>query len=343
MISYNNEHYIEYEVLDKNLNKVSTEIPYFEDGGKITYNSLDRLKSSCEVKVSYSNNEEINIEALRIYSVMNGERTCLGTFFIKRPDTNTNDCLTESDLIGNSTLIKISTNTPDNKYYVPRGTNCISEVKRILTNLNCSYEIPDLNKSTSTDIEFNFGTNYLDIINYLLDVVNYTSLYTDVYGKYISKPYILPNNREVDLVLDQSDENNIIEVNQKRTLDTSDVPNKFIRYCCNDPNVNLYAVYEKTDGITGTSKTWVNTSSEEVKDVADYDTLYEICKKAAAEASSIYERVEIKIGLKMLPCYMPTIQLNHYKASGKYTCTSFEIELMTGGGIDMALRKVVNV
>ena len=335
-----NIHYFKYYALDKNLNN-PRDITHLVESGKVSYNSLSRLKASCTLSLSLSTDEVLDLPAVRIYSCMNGQDECIGTFFNKVPETTYDGQLQEISPTCYSTLVRLSSNSPSNRYYVPRGTNAVAEVKRILDSFGYNYDIPDNTKTTSTDKEFPLGEYYLDIINYLLDVVNYTSLYVDVYGNYVATPYELPYDREIDLELNENDIDNIIEPVQKHTLDTLNIPNKFIRYCSSDPQTDLFAVYEYTDGPTGTMNTWTNTDCQEVNDVADYDTLYAMCKKACAESTSIYDKVEVTIAFKMLPTYMPTVYLNHYQAKGKYNCTSFDMELETGGAVTLNLRKSV--
>ena len=284
----------------------------------------------------------LNLEAIRIYEVLNGEETCLGTFLISTPSSDYEESLQNIECIGYSTLWRISSNSPSSRYYVPQGTNCIAEVKRILTQLGYAFSIADSTKTTSTNREWEIGAYYLDIINDLLSTAGYTSLFVDVMGTYVAIPYVLPEDREVDIVLDENDINNVIEPHQTSTLDKFNVYNKFIYYV-NNPELDLYAVYERVEGETGTNNAPVNTKVEEVTDVADYDTLYLKCKQASAESASIYNKIQISTAIQMIPTYMPTVWLRHYQARGKYSCTSFAIELEVGGSQEMNLRRSVSV
>lgn len=336
-------HEFRYVALDKELNEICDISYCVEEGGKISYNSLSDLKANCTIPITLRNDEVLELDAVRIYNILNDNEICLGTFFISMPSSSFDESMQSIKCTGYSTLWRIYKNTPDGKYYVAQGTNCIAEIKRILTMLGCVFSIPDGIGTTSVDTEWGVGSSYLRIINDLLDVVNYTSLHVDVLGKYIATPYILPHDKNIDITLDQDDVNNLIEPPQVNELDLFNVPNKFIRYVSNNPVLNLYAVYEKKEGATGTNNTWVNTDAKEVNDVADYDTLYEICKRDCAEATSIYNKAQIKTAIIEIPTYLATIQLNHYKATGKWQCSSYDIYLETGGGIDMNLRKVVTV
>ena len=336
-------HDFRYEALDKNLQN-PRDITHLVEGGSITYDSLSRLQSACSLTMSLQADEDCDIEAVRIYSIVNDQEFCLGTFYNKIPTRSFEDEVQELETELYSTLIRLSTNCPDRKYYVAQGTNCINEVKRILLNLGYTANIPEAELYTNVDKEFELGTYYLDIINYLLEMAGYTPLYTDVYGSFESKPYLLPQDRELDAVLSEDDVNSVLENVQTSTIDTLSVPNKFIRYCCNSPEVDIVAVYTNTEGITGTDATWVNADVQEVNDCADYDVLYSLCKKACYEATSLYHTVEISVAPTVqLPTYLPLVQLKHYKEHAKFEVTSMDIDLSVGGSINLVLREGVTV
>lgn len=341
MKSYNTQSF-KYIALDRNLQPIRDISAYVEDGGTVEYNSLTRLKANCTITVSLSSEEVLNLYAIRIYNCLNDLEECLGTFIISTPDHKFEEDLQTIECVGYSTLWLISNNSPSSRYYVGKGTNCIAEVKRILTMLGFSFSIADCDKTTSTNREWQLGSYYLDIINDLLDTAGYTSLYVDVLGSYKSAPYVLPEDREIDLILNKNDIDSMIEPTQISTLDKFNVYNKFILYV-NNPELDLYAVYERTDGDTGTNNAPVNTYVEELQDISDYDTLYGKCKQKSADSVSIYNKVQISIATRMIPTYLATISLRHYQSRGKYSCTSFSIPLEVGGSMDISLRRLVSI
>lgn len=341
MKSYNTQSF-KYIALDKTLNEIMDISAYVDDGGTIEYNSLTRLKANCNVTISLSIEDTLNLYGLRIYHILNNVEECLGTFLVSTPTSQYDDAEQSIECTGYSTLWRISNNTPSTRYYVPKGANCINEVKRILTQLGYAFFIEDSIKTTNTNREWEIGVYYLDIINDLLSTAGYTSLYVDVMGNYIATPYILPEDREIDVMLSENDIDNLIEPEQINTLDKFNVYNKFIYYVDN-PEIDLYAVYERVDGETGTSNAPVNTRVENVSDVADYDTLYLKCKQSSSDSVSIYNKVQINTAIQMIPTYMATIFLSQYQAKGKYTCTSFSISLEVGGSQQINLRRSVSM
>lgn len=335
-----NEQSFKYIALDKQLNELVDITAYVEEGGSIEYNSLSTLKANCNIPISLGAEETLNLNAIRIYEVLNKVETCLGTFLISTPASSYDNAIQNVDCTGYSTLWRLNSNTPSDRYFVAQGTNAVAEVKRILDSLGYEYDIAESTKTTSVNVEWDYGTSWLTIINDLLAAINYTSLCVNAMGVYIATDYVLPEDKEPDITLNEDDLDNILEPKQNNELDLFNIPNRFVMYV-NNAETNLCAIYERTYGETGTDNTWVNTYVESVSDAADYDTLYAMCKKKSAESVSIYNKVQISTAITMLPTYMPTIELNHYKAIGKYQCTSFTIDLSVGGSMDLNLRKVV--
>ncbi len=333
-----NTHYFEFYDISSYLSQPQ-KIECIE-GGSISYNSLDSLKISASLTVNISNDETFSAKKIRIYCVLNGMSSPLGTFLIATPSSDF-EVVQSIDVTCYSTLWPVKVNKCDERYFIPKGTNVVNEVKRLLLGYEYTVNIPSSSKTTSIDQEFKIGTSHLEIINSLLDSIGYSSLYEDFEGNYCAREYILPENRETEIIYDKDDIDNILEINCKSELDLFNIPNKFIRYV-NDPEIELAAIYTNIYGVTGTERTGiVNVDAREVKDVADYDTLYLLCKKAAAEATSIYHKVTIYTAINPEHLYLNCIQLNHHQCRGKYIETSWEIELSTGGTMTHHLREEI--
>lgn len=334
-----NTHYFEFYDISSYLSQPK-KIECIE-GGSISYNSLDSLKISASLTVNISKDEVFSAKKIRIYCIINGISSLLGTFLVATPSSEFEVQVQSIDVTCYSTLWPVKVNKCEGRYFISKGTNVVNEVKRILVNYGYTVNIPDSIKTTSVDQEFCIGTSYLEIINSLLDSIGYSSLYEDLEGNYCAREYILPENRVAEVIYDSDDIDNILETKCKSELDLFNIPNKFIRYV-NDPEVELAAIYTNTYGVTGTESTAIiNVDAQEVRDVADYDTLYLLCKKAAAEATSVYHKVTIYTAINPAHLYLNCIQLNHYKCRGKYIETSWEIELSTGGTMTHNLREEI--
>ena len=162
------------------------------------------------------------------------------------------------------------------------GTNAVNEVKRLIGN-NHNFSIPDSNLNTSTDKDWEIGTPKLDIVNDLLSVINYNSLTVDNNGVFISLPYVLPTDREINIIYEDNEATSIIDPEIQEDIDLYDIPNVIVRYT-NSAEINppLIATYENNNQSSPTST--INrgrriVSAESVSDVADLQTLQLITKK----------------------------------------------------------------
>ena len=342
MIQQFNTQYFEYYKINKDLSN-----PVLLDcveSGTISYNSLDSLKMCADLTVSKHYLEQLDIEAIRIYMVLNNEKSLLGTFLVSTPSSTFENISESLEVTCYSTLWLLKADKTDKRYYISKGTNAVNEVRRILNDRFSRYSnmLVDSDKTTSVDKEYEIGTPYIEIINDLLDCINYTSLYVDAEGTYIAKPYVLPKDREVEFTYNEDDVNNILETSCKSELDLFNVPNKFVRYI-SDAEVDLVATYTNEYGVTGTQATGIiNVDAQEVKDVSDYDTLYNLCKKASAEATSIYHKVEFNTAINPNHLYMNCISLKYYRCNGKFIETSWDMQLETGGSMTHNVREVID-
>lgn len=341
MQQYNpvNVQYFNFYSVDKN-NQIIEQLKCVEEGGKISYNSLDSLKMSASINVSLGIEEEFNVSRLKITCVTNGEEEICGIFLVSSPSSAKKVGMQNIDVTCYSLLWPLKADGPDYRYFVPQGTNAANEVKRILDKFDIPYIITDSEKTTSKGIEWEIGKSYLDIINDLLESINYTSLYITLEGTLKAVPYILPSKRKVEIIYDEDDVLNILEPTLKSELDLFNVPNKFVRYV-NDPVLDLKATYINTIGITGTETTGITTTSFEAVEASDYDTLYEICKKAAETATSVYHKLTFYTAINLQHLFMNCIQVNLLGVNTKVVETSWELELKSGGSMEHNVREVI--
>ena len=332
-----NEHYFKFYKLDDNLS--NPELLTCIEDGTITYNSLSSLKTSATLNASIGVNEQIDFKYVRVAMVLNGIEDVCGTFLISTPSSEFSSHIQDVEIVCYSTLWPVQADGPDYRYYVGKGVDVVSEVNRILNRFGYGIDIPNNFKTTSKGIEWEIGSSWLTIVNDLLKSINYTPLYVDFYGFYKARPYVLPIDRNVEIQYN-SKEATILENEMISEIDLFGVHNKFVRYV-NDPDVNITATYVNKDGPTGTTQRQITHTSFESAEASDYDTLYAICKRDAAEETSIYHKIAIYTAINLEHLYMNCIQLNHYSVAGKFIETSWDIELKTGGTMTHNLREVV--
>lgn len=308
----------------------------------IEYQALTRLKQKADISVSLDHAQEIDrSKYVRIYHVLNGVESLLGTFLMAAPGATYTEVYKDMEITCYSSLWLLDAKKITQRYFVGKGTNVVNECKRLLDGYGFNIHITDSPKTTANNREWEIGTPVLDIVNDLLNSINYTSLYPDQYGGFNSIEYILPTDREPSISYDASQIDNILDPQLVNEFDYFDIPNVFTRYVAN-PDGYLVATYENKNpsSITSTANAPVNVSVEEITDVADFDTLYAICKKAAQEATNIYHHVEITTAINPQHLYSDCIYLSQYGVEGKFIEYNHSIECATGGSHVHKLRKV---
>lgn len=123
----------------------------------------------------------------------------------------------------------------DQSYSVAAGTLILAEVREILASCGEYIAIDEANTlATSSGMAWEAGTSKLKIVNDLLDVAGYNSLWMDGYGAFRTTPRVLPADRS--LVYDvlgvpremKYGESSIYQPDWTRERDSYQVPNKVI-------------------------------------------------------------------------------------------------------------------
>lgn len=337
-----NYEYFKYQLLDSK-NEFIRNLDFVEKSN-ITYSSLSRLKQKATIDISMDTTSKIDINSrIRVIHVLNDVETTIGTFLITTPVQNITSSHKTISIECYSTLWLLDVNKTTGRHVVNIGTNVVNEIKRMLSNYGVHVNIADSTKSTSVSREWEIGTPILDICNDLLESINYTSLYVNEDGDYISTPYIIPVDRDVEFEYRDDEKNNIVETDIVSTLDYFNIPNVFVKYVNNPDTPDLIAIYENINpqSPTSTANRPRNVHSEEVSDVSDVQTLMDMCKRDLENATSIYHRVSIKTAINPYHGYLNTIYIDINGVKGKFTETDWNIDCVTGGVMTHELRESV--
>ena len=315
----------------------------------VNYNSLTRLKSSARVTMEHDDRIDYINDQVKIICIIGkkGQKTehPIGQFLISSPDASDDGVVKIRDCECFSKLMILEQSKIEDRLVVFAGTNVIAEVKRQISN-RYPFDIPDNIATTSTTREWEPGTPILTIVNDLLEVVNYTSLRVDNLGRFASSPYVLPVDRDIEITY-EDDENSIIFKEISESIDYYDVPNVFVRYTDNpDIYPPLRAVYENNNISSDTSIIKRGRRIPDVKpvtDVADLQTLTDICKKDAYNATDKYKIIEFQSDINPVHGYMNCINFKCYGNGGKFIETSWSIDCKTSGRMKHRIRSVVNI
>lgn len=349
-----------YYLLDENDNPKETGIG---DGnelfnvleGDISYNSLGRLKSSITIKIQEY--DQLNIDyskdRIKLCIEIDGIMYNKGIYLITTSKNSRSRTCKTRYLTCYSKLKILDRDKALTGYYLPKGANIYTAIVNLLG--DNPYSITTADKTLNTDYTATMGTSKLDIINDLLEILNYNSLTVNDDGVFVSSTYVLPQDREVEIYYiegdpRQTDASNVcrlISPNIDEELDMFDVPNIFLRYT-NDADIDppikaIYPIQADADNPTTIDGLAPNVSAEEVSDIADYATLYAKCKRDAAEARSIYSHLEIQTAISPNHGYLTCVQVQVGDINYKYTETSWSMNLKAGDLMKHTLRRVVEL
>lgn len=351
-IALTNTHYFIFEALDENFS--NGEAIYCIESGNISENYDDELGPSATLTASMGLDEKFNAKKIRIYSVLNEEKSLLRTFLVSTSkDTVSDDCK-KVDITCYSTLWLLSADKTEKRLFIPLGTNAIAEVKRILSNYEMPVFIADCGKATTEDKDFEIGTSYIEVINYLLNTAGYTNLHVDEYGSYRAEAELLPEERAPTRFFDATDEESVVELEITSNIDLFNVPNVFVCYT-NSADVDYVATYENSnpESPISTANAYRNVLSESVTvsieeksqsnlEALYFDALYAQCKKNAAEAIKGYKTVEFKTPI-YTPVFKECIQIKHPYILANVIESGYSIELSTGGSMTHTTYEVVPI
>lgn len=339
-----------YYLLDKNDNpkspgNSSTNRIWNVIEGDISYNSLGRLKSSLSIKIR--DEPELNIDymndRIKVICIIDGIEYQLGVFIISSPGRNISSLETTRTLTCYSKLKLLDNDKVLNRYYIPAGSNVVNQVITLIGNNTCNIHPSE--STTSSDHEWEVGTSKLDIINELLDIINYVSLIPDKDGCFISYPYVLPSEREHTIEYIEG-KDSIISPDMDEETDFFNVPNIFVRYTNNvdivPPIIATYPIQNGNEPITIDGRL-PNVSCEGVNDISSQSMLYAKCKKDAYNSRSVYSHLKFKTAINPKHGYLDCIFVKCGDINYKYIETSWSFALKAGELMEHTCRRVVNL
>lgn len=127
-------------------------------------------------------------------------------------------------LLDKSTIV--DQDTVNQTYGLPAATVVTTAIIALLEGAGITnHAITASTKTLDSDLVWSVGTNKLHIINDLLDLINYFSLFMNFEGQLVGQPYTLPANRPLFYEF-LDDENSIYQRNFTRDNDIWSIPNR---------------------------------------------------------------------------------------------------------------------
>lgn len=186
------------------------------------------------------------------------------------------------------------------------------------------------------------GTTKLQMVNDLLDSLNYFSLWVDGYGTFHGDPYVAPADRPAILVLDDTPDG-IYDPKFSHLRDGFKVPNKYVGVSRGSGETEaLVSVATNEDPDSPFSYQsrgrWISQSDSGIE-AADQATLDAIVARRLAEATQVASDVELSIWtMPLLVNDVVTFGNSDADVDFRATVRTTKVELNTDGTSDMTIN-----
>ena len=322
-------------------------------GGTVSLNSLAEIKRTANFVIKDRGDSDwLNDRIQPVFCLKMSDggwaEWPLGVFLMSSPTLRIENGVKYRDVEAYDPSLILVEDKFDNRYIIPAGTTYDDAIKTILNQAGIwkINIIPHLGE-IRIDKEFEIGSTKLSAINQLLSEINYTSLWVDENGYFTAKPYVIPSEREAEYAY-RNDDLSIILPGAMKEEDLFSVPNKWVLVVSNPETESLRSVYVND---LSTSKTSTISRGRTIvdfriiDDVYDQQTLDDIAKRLAYEASQIYGKFIFETALMPHHSFMDILYIEHtaYDISAKYTETSWSMTLSHDGQMRHETRRVIRI
>lgn len=273
----------------------------------------------------------------------------LGVFILSSPTRRSHsEGLRFRQVDGYDQTLKMSASRISNRTQYPAGTNVVEAAKEVAFDAGVLLiNAVALAKTLPAAKEWEPGTTRLQMVNDLLDDVNYNSVWFDSDGYARMTPYRSPSNTTPEVrYLDDS--RSILFPQIEATLDTFDVANEWVLIVSEPDRPALVSKYTNTNPASPTStvsRGFTVTDFRKSDTSVDQATLDASVLRLAEEASQIYERVNLETRLMPHHEHLDVIEVRsgNLDVSAVYQEVSWSMECTPGGRMKHILRKLVAI
>lgn len=335
-----------YEVLRNNIVYKTLKAA---NSGQILCNATAAIKRSISCTLDVPEDVNFLSDELRVSIVLDGEKKTLGVFHVTTMPCTVDEFghrtfnvegYDRSYIVSQKKIEKRSDG------FIPSGSNYINVVKQFL--LRSGIEdviIPTADYTIATDREeFEVGTDYLTIINTLLNEINYTSLWFDSEGNACSEPYETPVGK-IPQFKYHSGKNSIIMRSHEISNDTFEAYNVFIVGVSNSET----SIFKTSVNDDPSSKLSTVNRGRIVAPVVMLDSTAteETAQKHAdnlrLKSMLSTETLKIKTGIDRQHEVFDIVEVDLPEAKGKFEEIAWSVSLDASGLMEHTLRRMVFV
>jgi hypothetical protein len=236
----------------------------------------------------------------------------------------------------------------DDRLTISAGTTVTTAITGQLTAAGITRQNVSVSAATlPADRDWDPGTPRLQVINDLLDTINYFGIWFNSQGYAICAPYVDPNVAATgwDYLDDAA---SVSLADAESTLDLFGVPNKWVLVVSEPDQGTLRSVYTNTNPTSPTStvsrgRTIVDYITD--AQAVDQATLDSLAQRAAVDASQVYESFSLNTAVIPIHEHLDNVNLLYTKLGiqGKFQETDWEFDLIVGSTMKHTLRRLVSV
>lgn len=322
--------------------------------GSISFDSTSQIMRTCSINAKRSELLDVNMVDERIvpyFCILAPNKRWLkyplGVFMI-----NPSAVLNNKSVFVNAEgydLAQIALDVKlENTATYHAGTVYTSSISNRLGSIYTNYDVvADASLVNPTDTEYELGTSEIDVINSMLDAINYYPLYFDENGMAHAEPYIFPEDRQVQMQY-SADNKSIIYDGVSQSSNIFEIPNRFIRYTNDsdhEPFRSEVTVTDPTIPSSTVNRGRTITDIQSVDDIATQISLDNYTRRAAINASQHTESLEFESVNMPLHGFKNCLQVRceDMDIDGKYIEYAWEMDLSTGGKMKHQCYKAVAI
>jgi hypothetical protein len=272
----------------------------------------------------------------------------MGIFLLSSPTRKdqTNGVFREVEAYGG--LVILLNDRLESRLVIFSGTRYYDAIVELLLSAGITkYNIEFIETELKRDIEFEPGKEKLFVINELLSQINYTPIYDDVNGVFVSAPYRSPTVKSADYLY-KDDELSVMYSGVEEELDLFDIPNKWVVVCSNPEQEPMFSTYTNSNPDSPTStvnRGMTIVDYREVTDISSQESLDSYVQRIAFEASQVYGKITFETAIMPIHDYADILDIEYSRLGikGKYSETSWTIPLVAGGKMKHEVRRVVQI
>jgi len=336
------------------MRKVDARVDVYRNGAKLlelTSVSAPTIQMSydSEIKSSMSGqflpNEEVNwlSDSLVPIAIIDDVEYRLGEFFPATIETNRSDDFVSLNVEAYDGCWSAQAIKTESVIHLASGTNYITAIENLLFECGITKLIKTATSNTLTEDreDWEIGTDYLTIVNQLLDEINYNQLWFNKDGYAVLEPDSILDISNIERTYDYYLESSMMLDNTSIVLDLFEAPNIFLCICDNpDKTAVLTSKVENNNpaspfSIVNRGKRIISVT--DVDNIASQSELDDYAEILCNESMFKGREISLTTLIRTDCGCRDIVAINHPDYSGICIETEWSISLETGGSMTHTL------